>query len=34
MINDQVNTRRRKRLGFKTPNAVFIQSVKRIALRT
>jgi len=34
MIQDQLNNRPRKRLGFKTPNEVFMQSLKRVALRT
>ena len=34
MIQHQLNNRPRKRLGFKTPNEVFMQSVKRVALRT
>jgi IS30 family transposase len=33
MIQDQLNNRPRKRLGFKTPNEVFMQSIKRVALR-
>ena len=28
MIQNQLNNRPRKRLGFKTPNEVFMQSVK------
>ena len=34
MIQNQLNNRPRKRLGFKTPNEVFMQSLKRVALRT
>ncbi len=34
MIQQQLNNRPRKRLGFKTPNEVFMQSLKRAALRT
>jgi IS30 family transposase len=34
MIQQQLNNRPRKRLGFKTPNEVFMQSLKRVALRT
>ena len=34
MIQQQLNKRPRKRLGFKTPNEVFTQSLKRVALRT
>jgi len=34
MIQQQLNNRPRKRLGFKTPNEVFTQSLKRVALRT
>jgi IS30 family transposase len=33
MIQDRLNNRPRKRLGFKTPNEVFMQSLNRIALR-
>ena len=33
MIQDQLNSRPRKRLGFKTPNEVFMQSLNRVALR-
>jgi IS30 family transposase len=34
MIQDRINHRPRKRLGFKTPYEVFHQSLKRVALRT
>ena len=34
MIQDLINHRPRKRLGFKTPHEVFHQSLKRVALRT
>ncbi len=34
MIQDLINHRPRKRLGFKTPHDVFHQSLKRVALRT
>jgi IS30 family transposase len=34
MIQQQLNNRLRKRIGFKTPNEVFMQSLKRVALRT
>jgi IS30 family transposase len=33
MIQDLINHRPRKRLGFKTPHEVFHQSLKRVALR-
>ncbi len=33
MIQDQLNNRPRKRLGYKTPLEVFIQSFRRVALR-
>ena len=33
MIEKQLNHRPRKRLGFKTPNEVFMQALKRVALR-
>ena len=33
MIQDQLNNRPRKRLGFKTPHEVFTQSLNRVALR-
>lgn len=33
MIQDQLNNRPRKRLGFKTPSEVFSQSLNRVALR-
>ena len=33
MIQDQLNNRPRKRLGFKTPSEVFMQSLNRVALR-
>lgn len=33
MIVDRLNNRPRKRLGFKTPNQVFLQSFKRVATR-
>ena len=33
MIQDRLNNRPRKRLGFKTPNEVFMQSFNRAALR-
>ena len=34
MIEDRLNHRPRKRLGFKTPHQVFHESLKRVALRT
>ena len=34
MIENRLNNRPRKRLGFKTPAEVFHQSLKRVALRT
>ena len=34
MIQDRINHRPRKRLGFKTPYQVFHQSLNRVALRT
>jgi len=34
MIQDRINHRPRKRLGFKTPYEVFHQSLKRVALHT
>ena len=34
MIQNRLNNRLRKRLGFKTPAEVFQQSLKRVALRT
>ena len=34
MIQNRLNNRPRKRLGFKTPAEVFHQSLKRVALRT
>jgi IS30 family transposase len=34
MIQNRLNNRHRKRLGFKTPAEVFNQSLKRVALRT
>ena len=34
MIQNRLNNRPRKRLGFKTPAEVFNQSLKRVALRT
>ena len=34
MIQNRLNSRPRKRLGFKTPSEVFHQSLKRVALRT
>jgi len=34
MIQNRLNNRPRKRLGFKTPAEVFHQSLKRFALRT
>ena len=34
MIQNRLNNRPRKRLGFKTPAEVFYQSLKRVALRT
>ena len=34
MIQDRINHRPRKRLGFKTPYEVFHQSLNRVALRT
>jgi IS30 family transposase len=33
MIQDRLNSRPRKCLGFKTPNEVFMQSLNRVALR-
>jgi len=33
MIMDRLNNRPRKRLSFKTPNQVFLQSLKRFAIR-
>jgi IS30 family transposase len=33
MIETKLNNRPRKRLGFKTPNEVFMQSLNRVALR-
>jgi IS30 family transposase len=33
MIEDRLNNRPRKRLGFKTPHEVFMQSLNRVALR-
>ncbi|MDH6303254.1 IS30 family transposase, partial [Polynucleobacter sphagniphilus] len=33
MIQDRLNNRPRKRLGFKTPNEVCMQSLNRVALR-
>ncbi len=33
MIQNQLNNRPRKRLGFKTPSEVFMQSLNRVALR-
>ena len=33
MILDKLNNRPRKRLGFKTPNQLFLQSLKRVAIR-
>jgi IS30 family transposase len=32
-IQDQLNNRPRKRLGFKIPNEIFMQSLNRVALR-
>jgi IS30 family transposase len=32
-IKDRLNNRLRKRLGFKTPNEVFMQPLNRVALR-
>jgi IS30 family transposase len=34
MIQNRLNNRPRKRLGFKTPSELFHQSLKRVALRT
>jgi IS30 family transposase len=34
MIQNRLNNRPRKRLGFKTPSEVFHQSLKRVGLRT
>ena len=34
MIQNRLNNRPRKKLGFKTPEEVFNQSFKRVALRT
>ena len=33
MIQQELNSRPRKRIGFKTPNEVFMQSLNRVALR-
>ncbi|MFZ5474146.1 MAG: IS30 family transposase, partial [Pseudomonadota bacterium] len=33
MIMDRLNHRPRKRLGWKTPHQVFMQSFNRVALR-
>ena len=33
MIQQELNNRPRKRLGFKKPSEVFMQSLKRVALR-
>ncbi|MBM3366414.1 MAG: IS30 family transposase, partial [Betaproteobacteria bacterium] len=33
-IEDQLNHRPRKQLGFKTPHQVFHESLNRVALRT
>ena len=33
MIQQELNSRPRKRLGFKTPNEIFMQSLNRVALR-
>ena len=33
LIMDRLNHRPRKRLGFKTPHQVFIQSLNRVAIR-
>jgi transposase, IS30 family len=33
MILERLNNRPRKRLGFKTPNQVFLQSSNRFAIR-
>ena len=33
MIQDRLHNRPRKRLGFKTPNEMFMQSLNRVALR-
>ena len=33
MIQDRLNNRPRKRLGFKTPSEVFMQSLNRVVLR-
>ena len=33
MIMDRLNNRPRKRLGFKIPNQVFLQSLERFAIR-
>jgi IS30 family transposase len=33
MIQDQLNNRPRKLLGFKTPNEVFVKSLNRVAFR-
>lgn len=33
LIMDRLNNRPRKRLGFKTPNQVFLQSLNRVAIR-
>jgi len=34
MIEDRLNHRPRKRLGFKNPHQVFHESLNRVALRT
>jgi transposase, IS30 family len=34
MIMERLNHRPRKRLGFKTPHQVFVQSLKSFATRT
>ena len=34
LIEDRLNNRPRKRLGFKTPNHVFFQNKRRVALHT
>ena len=33
MIRAELNSRPRKRMGFKTPNEVFMQSLNLVALR-
>ena len=33
MIRAELNSRHRKRMGFKTPNEVFMQSLNHVVLR-